>query len=234
MNLFKLTTLFILIFLSLSFTSCEKEEYYGNTLIDGNSGILTDVEGKTYKIVKIGDQWWMAENLRTTKFNEGSEIQFITDNIDWASSESSAYCWYRNDQANSEKKIYGVLYNWHAVNTKKLSPLGWHVPTDSDWKQLEDFLVENGHHDQEGLVLKDTVGWENGYNGTNDYGFSALPGGFRSSNGYFERENVAGCWWSSSVATDDRAHMRSINTSPLLNKLDFSNKFGFSIRCIMD
>ena len=96
---------------------------------------VKDIDGNKYKTIKIGTQIWMAENLKTTHFNDGTSIVQIDKYDDWKGLISPAYCWYANDSTN--KEVYGALYNWYAVNTKKLCPKGWHVPTDEEWKQLE-------------------------------------------------------------------------------------------------
>lgn len=106
---------------------------------------ITDIEGNVYTSVKIGTQTWMVENLKTTKYNDGTSIPLVTDNAVWKSSLSPAYCWYDNDISNKEP--YGALYNWFAVNTGKLCPSGWHVPTIDEWSVLEQFLGRKMHRE---------------------------------------------------------------------------------------
>ena len=98
------------------------------------TGTVTDIDGNTYKTVQIGTQTWMAENLRTTKYNDGEAIPYVTDNSVWVKLETPAYCYYNNDISN--KKMFGALYNWYTVNTGRLCPSGWHVPTDAEWTTL--------------------------------------------------------------------------------------------------
>ena len=105
---------------------------------------ITDIDGNVYHTVKKGNQLWTVENLRTTSFNDGRPIQLVTDNVTWASLTTPAYCWYNNDIYNKSK--YGALYNWYAVDTKKLAPKGWHVPTDVEWDILQDYLIANGYN----------------------------------------------------------------------------------------
>ena len=112
-----------------------------NTAInpDNTTGKLTDIQGNVYRIVKIGAQWWMAENLKTTKLKDGTDIARLADKTEWGKTSHPAYCWYDNDSTSYAKK-YGILYNWYTVETKKLCPSGWHVPTDAEWQTLELFL----------------------------------------------------------------------------------------------
>ena len=133
----------------------------------------------------IGDQCWFAENLRTTVYADDSSIPEVTDNSAWSGLSTGARCDYNNDAANVA--AYGRLYNWFAVtNVAGLCPNGWHVPTDGEWTALEDYITAQGFSGTEGTALKSTSWLVHGGNGTDDFGFSALPGGYRSSSdGYF-------------------------------------------------
>ena len=131
-----------------------------------------------YATVLIGDQCWFAENLRTTVYADGSAILEVTDNTAWSGLNTGARCDYDNDASNVA--TYGRLYNWYAVDdARSLCPVGWHVPTDGEWTDLENHIRSQGFNGTEGTALKSTYGWYNGGNGTDDFGFSALPGGFR-------------------------------------------------------
>ncbi len=135
------------------------------------------MDGHSYGVVEIGDQCWFAENLRTTVYADGSAIPEETDNTAWAGLSTGARCDYDNDASNVA--TYGRLYNWYAAtDAAELCPTGWHVPTDDEWTALETYLGANGHSGTEGAALKSTSGWA-GANGTDDFGFSALPGGSR-------------------------------------------------------
>jgi uncharacterized protein (TIGR02145 family) len=101
------------------------------------TGTVVDVDGNVYKTVKIGNQTWMAENLKTTRLNDGQIIPYTPDKLDWASLRTPGYCWPNNNPLN--KDDYGALYNWFTVNTDKLAPIGWHIPTDDEWKILADY-----------------------------------------------------------------------------------------------
>lgn len=105
---------------------------------DGPGGTITDADGNTYNTIWINGRQWMKENLKTTKYNNGTNIPNVTDNGTWAGLSTPAYCWYNNDIAN--KPNYGALYNWYAVNTGNLCPTGWHVPTDAEWYAMENYV----------------------------------------------------------------------------------------------
>ena len=110
------------------------------------TGTVTDIDGNTYKTVKIGDQWWIAENLRTTKYNDGTSIPHVTDSSEWNTLTTPGYCYYNNTNNADSIRKFGALYNWYTINTKKLAPAGWHVPSDSEWKVLEEYLIANGYN----------------------------------------------------------------------------------------
>ncbi|HBH49701.1 MAG TPA: hypothetical protein DDX98_13740 [Bacteroidales bacterium] len=205
---------------------------------------VTDIDGNEYKTVQIGNQIWMAENLKTTKYNDGTEIPLVTENYDWASYnlDTPGYCWYDNDIATYGEK-YGALYNWYAVNTGKLCPVGWHVPTDEEWTQLSDYY---GGVSNLGGKLKETgtSHWVSPNTGaTNETGFTALPGGSRNISGNFGSTGYLGIWWSATehdtyynaawsryVKNDEGLfyNSRSGNT----NHIHKGN--GFSVRCVKE
>lgn len=112
-------------------SSCKKKE----DSIPLEMGTVTDVEGNVYKTVKIGNQWWMAENLKTTRYSDGTKIPHVPDSLMWINLTTPAYCCYHND-AITYKNTYGALYNWFTINTGKLAPKGWHIPTDVEWTAL--------------------------------------------------------------------------------------------------
>ena len=230
-------TYMLIITLALFSVSCEKEE----TVEAGET--ITDIDGNIYKTVKIGKQVWMAENLKTTKYNDGVLIPNITDNIEWGNDKDGAYCWYDNDKAEYEVK-YGALYNWYAVNTAKVCPTGWHVPTENEFKELERFLgmsnegiEETGlRGDNEGGELKSVEGWYDGGNGIDTYGFNALPGGYRSSSNQFYRRKKFGYWWSSTEFSETHSWYRSLfhHSSQIGRYANMEKQIGFSVRCIKD
>ena len=137
---------------------------------------VTDQDGNVYHTVTIGTQVWMVENLKTTKYRNGDGIQNVTDSIAWWNLTSGAYCIYRNDVNNLA--TYGRLYNWYAViDSRKLTPAGWHIPTDAEWTTLTDYL---GSTCGDKLKEKGPNHWGGDNTATNETGFTALPGGNRA------------------------------------------------------
>jgi uncharacterized protein (TIGR02145 family) len=209
---------------------------------------VTDIEGNVYLTVKIGEQIWMAENLRTTKYNDGASIANVTDNMDWGfenwDNTPTAYSWYNNSTSYKEK--YGALYNLKVVQTGKLCPTGWHVPTNEEWSDLITFL---GGKNTAGGKLKEsgTINWTSPNTGTNSSGFTALPGGLRigysfDSNeiGEFTQIGYQTLWWSSTEeygAGTRLAFYRGVtNDSDYVigTTLSIDGRSGLSVRCIKD
>jgi uncharacterized protein (TIGR02145 family) len=201
--------------------------------IYGEMGV-TDVEGNTYKAVKIGNQVWMKENLKTTKSNDGTDIPNVTNSSTWIGLTTPGYVWYNNDISN--KNIYGAIYNWHSVNTGKLCPVGWHVPTNTEWTTLVNYI---GGNSIAGGKLKETgfTHWLSPNTGaTNESGFTALPGSSRDNVGNWGGAiGINGLWWTAdaiSSNTGKRWYLSNTN-SAIVN--DWSYKVdGLSVRCIKD
>ena len=183
----------------------------------------------------------MKENLKTTKFNDGKAIPLVTDDKDWGALTTPAYCWYKND-AKVNKNTYGALYNWYTVNTNKLCPKVWHVPTDGEWMTL---ITNLGGEGLAGGKLKEkgTTHWESPNNGaTNESGFTALSTGKRNYDGAFDisgsnsiyfRSN--GCWWSSTEQYDFNAYyIRLYNALNEVYSTLSDKHFGYSVRCLRD
>jgi len=208
------------------------------------TGTVTDIEGNEYKTTIIGDYVWMAENLRTTTYNDGSAIPNVTENGQWKDLQTGAYSWYNNDESNA--KPYGAIYNWHTVETGKLCPDGWRVPTDEEWKNLEgtvdsQYPVGSDEWDEDGsrgndagTMLKDSSGWRDGANGKNAFGFSALPGGFRQDSVGFQEIERLGGWWTSTESTEanDQSLYRRLNRGSDISRGNTYKQNGYSIRCI--
>jgi uncharacterized protein (TIGR02145 family) len=206
---------------------CKKDD-------DSPSTTITDKDGNVYTSVTIGTQVWMVENLKTTKYYDGTAIPNITDKTDWDALITPGYCWYNNN-ASTYKATYGAMYNWYAVNTGKLCPVGWHVPTYIEWQILETYL---GGSSVAGSKLKESgiTHWKSPNTGaTNETGFTALPGGRRTSTYLFDAIEVFGNWWSSSVSSDVDAFARMMRNDNSSFLMWFSFKCnGLSVRCLKD
>ena len=218
--------LLLILLASVYFYSCEKDKLE----------TVTDFDGNVYNTVRIGTQIWMAENLKTTKFNDGADIPLVTDYSEWGNLTSPGYCWYNNDKY-TYGGIYGALYNWYTVNTGKLCPEGWHVPSDVEWNVLENYL---GGETVAGGKLKEagTEHWEYPNTGaTNVSGFTALPGSGRYQSEMFTEIGFFGNWWSSSQ--EDQGFPYSVYRN--LTYFDGGIYWGgsgisdgLSVRCIKD
>jgi len=200
---------------------------------DNSSGSSTvkDTDGNVYHTVTIGTQTWTVENLKTTHYNDGTTIPNVSDSAAWGNLTTGAYCWYNNSSSN--KSTYGALYNWYAVNTGKLAPKGWHVPTAAEWDTLAEYL---GGADAAAGALKDTTCWKSPNTGaTNSSGFSALPGGCRNINGYFNVILLFGNWWSATASNASIAYYRYLTfNNSILSKYDLGMSCGFSVRLVRD
>jgi len=212
------------------------------------TGTVTDVEGRVYKTVKIGNQWWMAEDLKVTKYRNGNPVSLIekslSDNVLWSKDTAGAYC-------VPFGSVY--LYNWHVLSNDSniIAPEGWHVPSDDEWKALEvelgmkqeeaDKFNWRGGHEGEKLKIKakSPGAWKEHENvwDTNESGFSALSTGCRMFNGVFGTpgQGSTGFWWSSSESSIQDAiyrHLDYKNTDVF--RYYGSKKYGFAIRCVKD
>jgi uncharacterized protein (TIGR02145 family) len=195
---------------------------------------ISDIDSNEYHIIAIGNQIWMMENLNVTHCNNGNPIQNVADNSKWNDLTTSAYCNYNNVSDNAT--IYGRLYNWYAViDTCNLCPEGWHVPTETDWNILFDFL---GGINVAGGKLKETgtTHWYSPNIGANnESGFNALPGGARGELGQFGFLNEGGFWWSSTDNYDSTAWLHGLgNGFKNVFNYNFNKEYGFSVRCIKD
>jgi uncharacterized protein (TIGR02145 family) len=205
---------------------------------------IDDVDGNVYNTVPIGSpvsQVWMAENLKTTLYNNSSAIPNVTDATAWLNLLTPAYCWFNND-GTTYKPLYGALYNWFAVNTGNLCPTGWHVPTDGEFGTLEvtlgmspsDLTTLQWRGTDQGTQLKNTTGWATGQNGTNTSGWSALPGGYRYGvDGSFQALGTFSYWWSSTAADATQAWYRRLDgTSTQVYRFPVINQGGKYVRCL--
>jgi uncharacterized protein (TIGR02145 family) len=207
-------------------------------------------DGNIYNYITIGDQKWMAENLRATKYNDNTSIPTGHSNAEWGVLSTGAYSVYPHadiEELNSDAEVlkaYGALYNWYAVERGNLCPMGWHVPTNQEWYTLETYVdptIDNlsglGWIGSDGgTKLKTNHGWVDNGNGTDDFGFSALPTGRRHyDGGTFDRLGTMAFWWSSSTHSLYYAWYRSLhNEYTTIGRQSAIKNFGFSIRCVKD
>jgi len=195
---------------------------------------ITDGEGNIYHTTIIGTQVWLVENLVATKYRNGDPVPLISENSQWEALSTGAYSSQLNDPANST--IYGHLYNWYTVaDIRKIAPAGWHIPSETEWTTLMDYL---GGEPNAGGKLKETglAHWLSPNDGaTNETGFTALPGGYRNSNGSFSNPGYLGVWWSTSEQSINDAYaLFTYNAGTQLHGEPNDKNLGFSIRCIMD
>lgn len=245
---------FLFLFL-LSLGSCQEKN---EPVPDNTPGTLIDVDGNIYPTVQIGKQRWMAENLKTTKYRDGSAIEYPgNDTILWQNNTTGAYAWQYDYEI--DKDLYGGLYNWYAVNNSAgLCPTGWRVSTTEDWVVLLKYL-----QDEHGLS-NDTLGivgnslkscrqvespkggecnttnhprWEYNawHSGSDDFGFAAFPGGRRCSDGIYSWMGLYGLWWAydkSDTGSDARYRYINSDQSRVYGYLKIDKKIGLSVRCV--
>jgi len=221
---------------------------YGDeiTFTTYKSDAIQDADGNYYNIVTIGNQAWLAENLRTTKYNDDTDIPLVNDPEVWQTLATPAYTWYDYDEAGN-KNIYGGLYNWYTVNTGKICPAGWHVPGDEEWKELEMFLGMSQEQadafgsrgtNNEGGRLKETgmEHWLSPNTGaTDEFVYTALPGGNRDISGIFYLKSYMALWWSSSLNSSDIPIYRGLSYNDgKIERAGTHLEDGFSVRCLKD
>ena len=194
---------------------------------------VTDKDGNVYKTVTIGNQEWMAENLNVSHYGNGDPIPEVQDSTKWPKLTTGAWCYYQNNSDNG--KTYGKLYNWYAVkDTRGLTPNGWHIPSDEEWAKLINFL---GGDSVAGGKMKATTLWNSPNEGaTNESGFTAYSGGYRSSFAVWGDSNnvgLCGCFWSSSKGSFDNALYRTLLfTDSIVFRDNFVKIQGLSVRCV--
>lgn len=201
-------------------------------------GTVTDIDGNSYATIRIGNQTWMAENLKVAHYNDETTIPNVINKDVWGYLSSGAWTYYSDD--DNYNNIYGKLYNWFAINTGKLCPKNWHVPNDDEWRELSDYL---GGINVAGGKLK-SIGTNNDIGlwyppntgATNQSGFTGLPGGYKRSDGGYQLLSSFGYWWSSTENGDDQAWARNVDYYySSLSRYVFEYKTqGFSCRCVKD
>ncbi len=227
---------------------CEREgDENGNDQPKLETGAVMDVEENVYATVRIGDQWWMAENLRVTVYSDGTGIPNLQDDMDWLMADGSAWVYYDNNE--NIGKEFGALYNWFTVvDEKGLCPDGWEVPSDEDWKDLEKYLGMSGETvlldglrgTDEGGMLKDTgiQLWNNPNSGaTNETGFTALPAGTRQVEPivFFEFLRDDTYYWTVTQSDENKAWTRGLTFKTAgIFRYSADKRIGFSVRCLKE
>ncbi|HRH58341.1 MAG TPA: fibrobacter succinogenes major paralogous domain-containing protein [Chitinophagales bacterium] len=194
---------------------------------------VTDIDGNVYHTVTIGSQVWMVENLRTTRYNDGTSISTSLADATWYASNIGAYAIYNNDMNNNN--TYGKLYNWYSVNTGKLAPVGWHIPTYTEWTTLVNYLGGVNVAGEKMKLISNLWAPYSGITNTNSSGFSGLPGGMRTGNGPYYYIGDFGKFWSSTEYISYSAWALTLTYAGNSASLSESTKVnGCSIRCIKD
>lgn len=251
---------YLLIVIVICLVSCNNETKKNNeisdetttdsqetSLVKEGKGVK-DVEGNVYKTIVLGDQEWMASNLKTSKYNDGTTIPNEIDDIEWEYIETPAWCYYNNDSKNNN--TYGKLYNWYALSPetngdKNVCPSGWHVPTTSEWNDLVEYLGGNMSETVGGdLKESGTKHWKSpNTNATNASLFTALPAGYRQGTadqgganlGQFLEIGNYGSWWSATESNAEWSDDFSISyDNGYANVVSHTKDFGFSVRCLKD
>jgi uncharacterized protein (TIGR02145 family) len=226
-SLFNILRTFLLIFM---FHSCEK-----------NDDKITDLDGNVYTSITSGTQVWMVENLKTTKYNDGTSIPNVTDGPEWSTLITPAYCW--NNEAATYKPTYGALYNWYAANSGKLCPTGWHVPTEAEWSTLTTYLgglsVAGGKLKAKGTIEGGDGLWYSPNSGaTNESGFTSLPAGDRNcTDGKFSSMGYSNKCWSSTESIfniDAGIGLFTFNEFSYAEIGNIAKPVGISVRCLKD
>lgn len=252
----------ILIFKAYADGNSRISVYYivASTDLYFNFVLCQDADGYKYPVTTIGLKTFMAENLHTSKYNNNSPIPVVTDDTEWLNLVSGARCYYNNDSVNHSQN-HGALYNFEAVNTGLLCPIGWHVPTQSEWEELLVYLQNSGYNydgstdtdndpdtnDKTAKSLTKALAWmsstELGAPGNSDYpafrnrtGFSAIAAGMRGNLGSTTNINVIAIWWSATSTNTNTAARVSIQYDLASSGVGPSadKKFGFSVRCVKD
>jgi uncharacterized protein (TIGR02145 family) len=214
-----------------------------------NGTAMTDIDGNVYQTIQFGNQIWTVENLRTTRYSDGTPISLDTSATVW-NAAAGKYCFYNNTTNADSIRRFGALYDWYAVNARKLAPLGWHIPDTTEWNILENYLIANGYN-WDGTISGNAIArsmaaktdWAsypdtgtvgNDLSKNNRSGFSGLPAGCRN-HGFFTEITFHGYWWSATQFDSAAAYYRYLGYDyDRLLRLNFSKSTGFSVRLIKD
>ncbi len=206
--------------------------------VTADDNVMVGNDGRLYRTVQIGDQWWMAENLRETEYQNGDVISEDTNYTTWSNLSTAARCVYNNNE--SLAGTYGYLYNWYAaVDTRQVAPEGWHVPSRDELRTLRSTLAPMDpwcYVSEAGGKLKEqgTSHWLSpNYGATNQVGFTGLPTGWRFNVGHFMWLGAFTKFWTSTNISDDWAYAMELNYSNTGSEIDpLEKKYGFPLRLI--
>ena len=207
----------------------------GNGVCDEITEVCVDIDGNFYSTVQIGNQLWMSENLKTTRYNNGDEIPTGLTDGDWQNNTSGALAVYDDNELNAD--IYGRLYNWYAVvDNRGVCPENFHVPTDGEYILLTNYL---GGNDIAGGKMKEAglEHWDSPNTGaTNESGFTGLPGGFRNVTGSYVYMGSDGFFRSSSEYNSYRAWFHGLYSTweEVYRGFEMNKNSGLSVRCVGD
>ena len=234
----------ILVLFIIILTGCNKRSPTEST-----PNTITDIDGNIYQTVKIGNQVWMAENLKVTHYRNGDAIPYETNDNDWAHLTTGAYCVYDIDVNNAD--TYGNFYNWYAINdNRNIAPPGWHVSTDEDWKELEMFLgmsqeeaddtISDRGTNEGSKIAGNAALWLDGSLELNaafgESGFSALPAGFRNhGDGNFAGICRNARFWTSTESVSIYSWYRVLHYNfSIITRANYDKRYGYSIRLVRD
>ena len=241
-SLSRINVIFILLLVSFS---CSEDD---NSTTQEPNLTVTDVEGNIYNTIVIGNQTWMLENLKTTTLNDGTPITAHLNGMDWGDlpNQTPQYQWADTSDLNNvvDEELpfdfYGAMYNHWAIESGKLAPEGWRIPSKEDFEELENYLSENGFEDQKASALKSSTGWlPSSGNGINAIGFDGLPNGYVNAFGGPTLGQGICTWATSNVNTEQplgsrtRVLVQLFDTEDVLYS-DNSIRIGSGIRCIKE
>ncbi len=233
-------------FISLLFIQCTDETDLPEPLEETETEAETvmDIDGNVYETIRIGNQTWMVENLKTITFNDGTPISEWEFGESWHNLNNPQffYQWASTGDLNNlhdeelPEDFYGALYNDLVLSSGKLAPEGWRIPSSQDFRDLEAFLASDGHTGKEALAIKSTFGWVSDLdNGTDDYGFSALPNGYVAAGGTATGAQVIATLATSDLNTTDKTRMvLNIYQDPTFSFANNSWHLGAGVRCIKE
>jgi uncharacterized protein (TIGR02145 family) len=233
---------FIFATVSILVFSCKKSTTDIPEIIDNTQKTISDADGNVYNTIKIGNQIWMKENLKTTKFNDGTPITKYVFSMNWLNlnTPQALYQWAGTSNTNNVYPnplpfdYYGAMYNYFAIESGKLAPIGWRIPSEQDFLILKSHLTNNGYAGREAAALKTNFGWKSSSgNGTDAVGFRALPNGYVSAfGGTVSNEGI--CNWATTNTTSNTRKMVSLFDKDTIGIQANAFAIGAGIRCIKE